>query len=140
MIGTPEQDEFVTRSSRAIATTVRRDGTPASSMIGYARVGDALLFSTLINNVKGRTLSRDPRIVLCVVSAERPESFVSVEGDVRIHRDNPRALHEQMFAHWDSITEGGWPEARRKVIEELWDDPYRAIFEVTPTRVSGIVQ
>lgn len=103
MIGTPEFDAFISDSTTAIATTVRKDGTPASSMIGYARDGDRLYFSTTTDRVKGRTLARDPRIVLCVINTNAPNSFVSLEGAVTVHLDNPAHLREHMHQYWDAL-------------------------------------
>jgi hypothetical protein len=59
ILGTPDLDRFISQSRWAITTTVRRDGSPASSMVGYARVDDRLLFSSMVDRLKGRTLSRE---------------------------------------------------------------------------------
>ena len=42
MLGSVEQDEFVTRSTIAIVTTLRLDGSPSSSRVSFARRGDHL--------------------------------------------------------------------------------------------------
>ena len=137
MLGTPDLDSFISQSRRAIATTVRRDGSPASSMVGYARVDDRLLFSSMVDRLKGRTLSRDPRIVLCVLNPDSPMSFVSVEGTVEIHRDNPEALRQQIFQRWDVLVPAdGWSMGREATVRQF-GEAGRAVFEVTPTRVSG---
>lgn len=144
MIGTPEQDQFISVSQSAVVTTVRRDGSPASSLIGYARHGDRLLFSSEVGRLKGRTLSRDPRLVMTVINAAHPNSFISVEGTAIIHRDNPRELLEQMYAYWDNLAHlyprGSWATRGRGSVDALFNSPGRAVFEVTPTRVSGVLQ
>jgi hypothetical protein len=48
MLGSPEQDYFVSRGIIAMPTTVRRDGSPASSMVSYARRGDRVFFTTTL--------------------------------------------------------------------------------------------
>lgn len=37
-------------------------------MVGYGRKADRLFFSTTIDRLKGRSLARDPRIVLCILN------------------------------------------------------------------------
>ena len=143
MIGTRDLDSFISRSQTAIATTIREDGSPSSSMISYARDGDRLYFSTTTDRVKGRTLARDPRVALCIINLDAPDSFVSVEGTVTIHRDNPKELRELLFRYWDKLLpnypKGMWATEGREQIEPMLTQAGRAIFEVTPTRVSGFI-
>lgn len=100
-------------------------------MTRYARKGDTLLFSTTVDRVKGRTLSRDPRTVLTVINEDEPDSFVSVEGEVTIHRDNPQELRDFMV---DTFAASG-----REFTLKLFAEPGRAVFELTPMRVSGFL-
>jgi len=141
MLGKPEFDAFITRSFTAIVSTVRGSGTPASSMVSYARLDDAIYFSTTLDRLKGKSLVRDPRLALCVINDHEPNAYVTVEGSVIIHRDNPTALHERMYAYWqgfvDSHPAGPWSLFGRANLEKMWAAPGRAIFEVHATRVSG---
>ena len=141
MIGTPEQDAFVSRSFAAIASTVRKDGTSAASMIFYGREGDKLLFSTVRTRVKGRTLERDPRLTLTVINTNEPNSFISVEGSVVVYEDNAPERREQLYRYWDKVTAihpgSAWNSGGRESTEALFTQPGRAIYELTPTRVSG---
>jgi hypothetical protein len=143
MLGNDRVDAFISRSFTGIVTVVRTDGSPASSMISYARLGDALFFSTTLSRLKGRRMAQDPRTVICVVNDLEPNSYASVEGEVVIHRDNPRELHERMFTCWQAFTErhpqSVWPLWGRTGLEKIWSQPGRAIFELHPTRVSGYV-
>ena len=77
-------------------------------MVSFARLGDRLYFTTTMNRAKARMLQRDPHAALTVLNPHEPWSFVSVDGTVVIHRDNP-------------------------------DGPGRAMFELVPSRVSGVV-
>lgn len=143
MLGNDKLDAFISRSFTGIVTVVRTDGSPASSMISYARLGDELYFSTTLDRLKGRRMAADPRIALCVVNDLEPNSYASVEGTVVIHPDNPKALHERMFTVWQTFAErhpqSVWPQWGRAGLEKIWAQPGRAIFEVRATRVSGIV-
>ncbi|HAN36865.1 MAG TPA: hypothetical protein DCQ52_16010 [Acidimicrobiaceae bacterium] len=135
MLGSAEQDEFVSRSVIAIVTTVRQDGSPSSSMVSFARLGDRLYFTTTMNRAKARMLQRDPHAALTVLNPHEPWSFVSVDGTVVIHRDNPAALRALILDRVDH------PDYRwsRSEVEQMIDGPGRAMFELVPSRVSGVV-
>ena len=135
MLGSVEQDGFVARSIIAIVTTLRTDGSPAASMVSFARRRDQLFFTTTLTRLKGRSLARDPRCGLTVVNPHEPWSFVSIEGRVVIHRDNPAELRELIL---DSVGHPDYPWTRDEV-EAMATAPDRAIFEMTPDRVSGVV-
>lgn len=141
MLGTPEFDAFLSRSFTAIVTTVRKNGSPSTSMVSYARLGDGLYFSTTLDRFKGKSLQADPRLALCVVNDREPNAYVTVEGSVVIHRDNPKALHERMYTFWAGFVElhpkSPWAFFGRDMLEKMWAQPGRAIFEVVATRVSG---
>lgn len=141
MLGTPELDAFISRSFTAIVTTVRKNGTPSSSMISYARLDNRLYFSTTVGRVKGHTLQNDPRIAVCVINETEPNTYATVEGTVVIHRDNPRALHERIYAYWETFAatypKCPWVILGREKLETMWAQPGRAVFEVVPNRVSG---
>ncbi|MGE3598362.1 MAG: pyridoxamine 5'-phosphate oxidase family protein [Dehalococcoidia bacterium] len=143
MLGTDKLDAFISRSFTGIVAVVRTDGSPATSMVTYARLGDEIYFSTTLDRLKGRRMAADPRIALCVVNDLEPNSYASIEGLVIIHRDNPKHLHERMFTVWQAFAErhpqSVWPQWGRAGLEKVWSQPERAIFELRPTRVSGIV-
>ena len=141
MIGTPEQDAFISRSFSAIASTVRADGTVASSMIFYGRDGDRLWFSTVQDRVKGRTIARDPRITICIANTNEPNSFVTVQGSVEAYLDNPAERREAVYPDWGSVTRlhpaPGGHNGGRESTEALFTQRGRAVYAVTPRRVSG---
>jgi PPOX class probable F420-dependent enzyme len=136
MLGTSEQDAFVSRSVAALVTTLRADGSPASSMVSFARKGDSLYFSTTIHRLKGKTLARDPRASITIVNPHEPWSFVSVEGRVTIHKDNPLDLRDFCLDYWASHPDYAWSRAE---VARLMANSGRAVFELKPSRVSGTV-
>lgn len=135
MLGSAAQDEFIARSITAIVVTVRADGSPASSMVSFARLDDRLFFTTTMDRAKARMLVRDPRAALTILSPHEPWSFVSVEGSVTIHHDNPAELRELILERADHPD---YPWSRSE-IEQMITGPGRAMFELIPTRVSGVV-
>jgi PPOX class probable F420-dependent enzyme len=135
MLGSVEQDEFVTRSIIAVLSTVRRDGSSSSSMVSFARRGDQLFFTTTMQRAKARMLERDPRATITVINPHEPWSFISIDGLVTIHRDNPPELRQLILSRVDHPD---YPWSRTEV-DEMISGPGRAMFELTPSRVSGIV-
>lgn len=74
-----------------LATTMR-DGTPHVMPIWFVLDGDAIVFNTGADTVKGRALRRDPRASLVVDSEQPPFAFVHVRGTVTISEDREELL------------------------------------------------
>lgn len=134
MIGNAQQDEFVRRNRWAVVTTLRGDGSPASSVIFYAVRGDELFFSTTKGRLKARTLRRDPRIVLTALDEGPPFGYVSVEGTGRVQEEDVVDLHVELNRAFRRNPDWQPPEdfGARLAREQ------RVIVWVTPRRVSGV--
>jgi PPOX class probable F420-dependent enzyme len=82
--------------------TVRADGRPHIAPIWIALdrsttgpdspIGD-IVFNTAEGTVKGRNLTRDPRVTLCIDDDRPPFSFVIVEGSASLSGDPDELLH-----------------------------------------------
>jgi PPOX class probable F420-dependent enzyme len=134
MIGTPAQDAFVTASQSAIITTLRRDGSPTTSLVSFCRDGDDLLFSTTAKRLKAKTLKHDPRLSFCVIS-QVSSSYVSIEGTGTVETENIVAKHIAL----NKAMRGGEftpPEG----YEQRLKDEGRVIIRVRAARVSGVVR
>jgi PPOX class probable F420-dependent enzyme len=137
MLGTPQQDEFISNHKWAVVTTLRRDGSPANSVVFYAREGDVLFFSTTKGRLKAKTLERDPRIALTALEEGSPYSYVTVEGAATVHSpekgDNTLPWHhailKTMLGPDAPLTE----EYKQRLRQEG-----RVIVRVHPHRVSGV--
>ena len=135
MIGKPQFDEFISAHRWAIVTTLRKDGTPSSSMNAYAREGDQLIISTTEDRLKTKTLARDPRITVCVINNAEPFNYVSVEGTCEIQRGDIVAPTKVVFA---SLKATGYQEPPD--VAQWIKDQGRVILRVTPARVSGVIR
>jgi PPOX class probable F420-dependent enzyme len=69
-----------------VATT-RADGRPHVAPIWFTMDDGDVLFNTAESSVKGRTLARDPRVMLCVDEEIAPYSFVLIEGNATLIQD-----------------------------------------------------
>ena len=131
----PEFDRFISDHRWAVLTTLRQDGQPVSSVVAYARDGDTLVISTPGGTFKRRSLQRDPRATLCIITNQEPFNFVSVEGATDIETHNLVADTRKVFA---AIADAGWQEP-----EDLpgWlEAQQRVIIRLRPARVSGVIR
>lgn len=77
----PEWRAFLAHGTRtAKLATTRADGRPHLAPVWFLLEGDDLLFNTGRDTVKGRTLARDPRVMVCVDDERPPFSLVLIEG------------------------------------------------------------
>ncbi|MFE2721989.1 PPOX class F420-dependent oxidoreductase [Kitasatospora sp. NPDC059327] len=74
-----------TRTAK-IATT-RADGRPHVAPVWFLLEGDEIVFNTGAGTVKGRTLARDGRVMLCVDDDRPPFSYALVQGTARLGDD-----------------------------------------------------
>ncbi|MER7751003.1 PPOX class F420-dependent oxidoreductase [Kitasatospora sp. NPDC097643] len=74
-----------TRTAR-LATT-RADGRPHVAPVWFLLDGDELVFNTGAATVKGRTLARDGRVMICVDDDRPPFSYVLVQGTARLSEE-----------------------------------------------------
>jgi PPOX class probable F420-dependent enzyme len=66
---------------------VASDGRPLVAPVWFVVDGQQLVFNTGKATAKGRALSRDPRVVICVDDQDPPYSFVQVQGTASLSED-----------------------------------------------------
>lgn len=72
---------FLSHGSRtAKLATVRKDGRPHVAPVWFLLDGEDLVFMTHEDSVKGRTLARNPQVMISVDEEVFPYGFVLVEG------------------------------------------------------------
>ncbi|MFB4303788.1 PPOX class F420-dependent oxidoreductase [Actinomadura sp. NTSP31] len=79
-----------TRTGKAGVT--RKDGTPHVTPVWFVLDGDDLLFTTHNESIKGRVLSRDPRLSVCVDDQTPPYSYVMIQAEARLVEDMDELL------------------------------------------------
>jgi PPOX class probable F420-dependent enzyme len=130
-----EQDQFLTDHRWAVLTSLRRDGQPVSSLVAYARDGDTLIISTPGTTFKRRSLERDPRATLCVISNSEPFNFVSVEGRVEVETNNLVETTRKVFI---GIADTGYSEPDD--LEGWLASQERVVLRLKPERVTGVIR
>ena len=129
------QDAFVTEHRWAVLTTLREDGQPVSSVVAYARDGDTLVISTPGGTFKRRSLDRDARATLCIISNSEPFNFVSVEGPVDVETEDLVAGTRKVFAN---IEGAGYPEPED--LEAWLERQARVLLRLHPERTHGVIR
>ncbi|MGW4894963.1 PPOX class F420-dependent oxidoreductase [Kitasatospora sp. NPDC004240] len=90
----PEWRAFLSAGTRTgkLATT-RADGRPHVAPVWFLLEGDELVLNTAATSVKGRTIARDGRVMLCVDDERPPFSFVLVQGTATISEELSEVRH-----------------------------------------------
>ena len=72
--------------------SIRLDGRPHVAPVWFVLDRDDLVFTTMLSSVKGKNLSRDPRVMISVDEESFPYAFVLIQGEARVERLSPREL------------------------------------------------
>ncbi len=132
---------FVTGRSSAVLATVKRDGRPQLSNVGYAYDPERQLFrvSVTADRAKTRNLQRDPRVTLHV-SSEDFWSWAAVEGTAEltpVAADPHDATVEELVAYYRGISgeHPDWDDYRRAMVADR-----RLVVRFTPGHTYGQVR
>jgi PPOX class probable F420-dependent enzyme len=109
---------------------VASDGRPLVAPVWFIVDGQQLVFNTGKDTAKGRALSRDPRVVLCIDDERPPFSFVQIQGTA--------ALSEAPEELVDTATRIGGRYMGEDKAEEFGRRngvPGELVVRVTPTKV-----
>jgi PPOX class probable F420-dependent enzyme len=118
------------RVHTAKLATVRADGRPHVAPIWFDLDGDAFIFTTWHESVKGANMRRDPRVCLCVDEEAPPFAFVQVEGTATMSED----LAD--LRHWASRIAGRYMGAdQADAYGQRNGVPGELLVRVTPTRI-----
>ncbi|MBW4715538.1 PPOX class F420-dependent oxidoreductase [Saccharothrix obliqua] len=81
--------EFVTATPPRTGklAVVRKDGSPHVSPVWLDLDGSTVVFTTHLDSVKGRSITRDGRISLCLDDERPPFAFVTITGRAEVDDD-----------------------------------------------------
>jgi PPOX class probable F420-dependent enzyme len=126
----PLVEQFIDRHRWAVLTTLRHSGSPVSAVVAYARDGDQLVVSTRSGAFRTRSLARDNRVNLCLLSNREPFSFVAVEGLASVETENLVPATRKVF---NAIADTEY-QAPPDLTDWIAADD-RVILRITPVRV-----
>jgi PPOX class probable F420-dependent enzyme len=129
---------FVAEQHWGVLATIRRNGRPQLSNVGYAYDPDHRLFrvSVTADRAKTRNLQADPRVTLHVASKDF-WSWVAVEGTAEltpVAADPDDATVEDLVAYYRGVSgeHENWDEYRAAMIRDR-----RLVVRFTPEHTYG---
>ena len=133
---------FVADHNRGVLTTIKRDGRPQLSNVGYAwdsTDGTGLIrVSVTDDRAKTRNLRRDPRLSLHVTSADF-WTWVVVEGTAEltpVAADPHDATVDELVGLYRSLAgeHDDWDDYRASMVKDG-----RLVIRITPTSAYGML-
>ena len=89
-----EFKKFISEGTRTgKLATVNEDGSPHVVPVWFVLDGDNLIFSTGLNSVKYKNMSRDPRVCISVDEEKDLYSFAKIDGSVTFSNDPDERLN-----------------------------------------------
>ena len=132
---------FVAERRWGVLTTLKRDGRPQLSNVGYAYDPQQRLFrvSVTADRAKTRNLQRDPRVTLHV-SSDDFWSWVAVEGTAEltpVAADPHDATVEELVTYYRGVSgeHEDWDDYRRAMVADR-----RLVVRFTPEHTYGEVR
>ncbi|MGY1733241.1 PPOX class F420-dependent oxidoreductase [Geodermatophilus sp. SYSU D01045] len=129
---------FVAEHQMGVLATVKRDGRPQVSNVGYSYDPEQRLFrvSVTADRAKTRNLQADPRVTLHVTSRDF-WSWVAVEGTAEltpVAADPHDATVEELVTYYRGVSEEheDWDDYRRAMVAER-----RLVVRFTPEHTYG---
>ncbi|MGY1740365.1 MULTISPECIES: PPOX class F420-dependent oxidoreductase [unclassified Blastococcus] len=124
MTADPRLLEFVAGRKWGVLATVKRDGRPQLSNVGYAYDADQQLFrvSVTADRAKTRNLERDPRVTLHV-SSDDFWGWVAVEGTAEltpVAEAPDDATVEELVAYYRGVSgeHDDWDDYRAAMVRD----------------------
>jgi PPOX class probable F420-dependent enzyme len=107
----------------AAVTTLRKDGSPQTSIVWVDEEDGRPVFNTTNARAKARHLRRDPRVSVTVWDRDDPYTYVEVEGVAELDEEGANEHISKL--------------SRKYTGEDFHTPQDRVIVRVTPVRVHG---
>ena len=104
-----------------VATTLREDGSPHSTIVWVDVEGDKVSFNTALGRAKPKHLERDPRASLLMVDPNNTYKWVAVSGHAEVTEEGADAQIDKLAKKYLGKDEYPWrnpEETRVKVLIE----------------------
>jgi PPOX class probable F420-dependent enzyme len=114
--------QFLAENRWGVLATVKQDGRPQLSNVGYSYDGDVVRVSVTADRVKTRNLRRDPRVTLHVSSRDF-WTWVAVEGTADltpVAADPHDATVEELITYYRGVSgeHENWEDYRAAMVAD----------------------
>lgn len=101
---TDAQRRIFEEPNYAVATTLRADGSPHSTVVWVELLDGQPSFNTAYPRAKPRHLERDPRVALTVLDREDPFRWLSVSGIAALTTDGANDQIDRLSQKYRGVT------------------------------------
>ena len=109
---TDQQKAFLAEPHYGVLTTLRRDGSPHSTVVWADADDEGVWFNTQEGRVKADNMERDARVGLLVIDAGDAHRWVAVDGPIEITPDPSCEDIDRLAYKYDGKPFGGIRENR----------------------------
>jgi PPOX class probable F420-dependent enzyme len=103
-----KQKEFLANPFVGVATTLRQDGSPHSTVVWVDSEDGGLMFNTARGRAKDRHLQKDPRVSVTVVDPEDAYRWISVSGRAELTEEGADADIDRLAKKYLGKDEYPW--------------------------------
>lgn len=111
---TEEQQRFLDNPYVAVATTLRPDGSPHSTVVWVDRDNGAVTFNTAYGRRKPEHIQNDNRVSLTMVDPEDPMRWISISGKARLVDEGADAHIDRLAKKYLGQDEYPWRSAEEQ--------------------------
>jgi PPOX class probable F420-dependent enzyme len=99
----------------AVVTTLRKDGTPHSTVVWIEEDGGDILFNTAEGRAKPRELAEDPRVSVTFVDPSDMFKWVSVSGRAELTTEGARETIDRLAKKYLGKDEYPWYQGEQRI-------------------------
>jgi PPOX class probable F420-dependent enzyme len=102
-----------------VATTLREDGSPHSTIVWVDVEGDKVSFNTALGRAKPRHLEHDPRASVLMVDPNNSYKWVAVSGPAQLTEEGADAQIDKLAKKYLGKDEYPWRNAEETRVKVL---------------------
>jgi PPOX class probable F420-dependent enzyme len=116
-----KEAEFLDNPFVGVVTTLRRDGSPHSTVVWVDRENSSVSFNTARGRAKERHLKQDPRVSLIVVDPENSFRWVALTGKAQLVDDGAYEQMDRLAKKYLGQDEFPWRDPEQQRVKVLID-------------------
>ncbi|HEY4348186.1 MAG TPA: PPOX class F420-dependent oxidoreductase [Gaiellaceae bacterium] len=98
-----------------VVTTLRKDGSPHSTVVWVDEKDGKVVFNTAYPRAKSRELERDPRATVVVMDRNDDYRWISVSGPVSLTTDGANEVINRLSNKYDGTDFKGFRDSETRV-------------------------
>jgi PPOX class probable F420-dependent enzyme len=99
----------------AVVTTLRKDGSPHSTVVWIDEDGGDILFNTAEGRAKPRELAGDPRVSVTFVDPSDMYKWISISGTAKLTTEGARETIDKLAKKYLGKDEYPWYQGEQRI-------------------------